>query len=426
MMNTQKIHELLDGVFLPDIICTNQAFDDKCISNVQKTLNEKLTMIAKKIQPGMRIAITGGSRGIDCYAELVRGVVGFVRNLGAEPFIVPAMGSHGGGTADGQVEILKKLGITEESVHAKIIASMEVVQVGTTSKGLPAYIDKQAFESDGIILLNRIKAHPSFQGDFESGLVKMLAIGLAKHKGAEMTHRLRVEHMAENIVEVAQLSLKHAPILCGIGTVENGYGRLAQIHVLEKEEIILREPGILKEAKRLMARIPLEKIDALIVLKNGKDITGSGTDPNVTGKHTTDQNLSGPKTTMMGILDLSEKAGKNPHGMGLADFMTQRIYEKMDVSDSYVNALTSLVTGPAKMPIVLENDRLVIQACVKASGVLKLDELALVIIEDTKHLEKMYLSKGALKRVLNPLTISTEGDFFKIPFDSQNALHLSF
>lgn len=423
-MSMRKIHELLDHIPVPEVICAHQRFDDTHLDAPKIFLMDQLDKIRDSIHPGMRVAITGGSRGIARYSELMETIVEFIRRQGAAPFIVPSMGSHGGGTAEGQIKVLNSLGITEETAGAPIVSSMDTVKIGVTSRGLPVYIDRNAFEADGIILFNRIKPHPAFHGDYESGLVKMMAIGLAKHKGAELTHSLRMEHMAENIVEVAKLTLAQAPILCGIGTVENGYGEIAQIHVLKKEEILEREPAILNDARRLAPRIYLDNIDALIVCKNGKDISGSGTDPNITGMHVSAVNSSGPKTTAMGILDLTEKTGKNAHGIGLADFITRRIYDKMDITDSYINVLTSLSTKAAKIPIVLESDRMVFQACVKVSGVLDQDDLKLVIIEDTKHLETVYLSRGALNAVVRPDAISTNGGFSPVPFDSSGNLLL--
>lgn len=423
-MKNDKIRELLDDVQLPDIVKVHQHFSAEHLDDPEAELFRQLSAKELDIRPGMRIAITAGSRGLVHYVELLRTIIRFVREKGGEPFLVPSMGSHGGGTAEGQLHILENLGVTEDSVGAPIRSSMEVVQIGTTSRGLPAYIDKIAYESDGIIVFNKVKPHPGFRGPYESGLVKMMAIGLAKHKGASMTHCLRVENMAENIAEVAAITLKNASILCGVATVENAYGGIARIHVLRNDEILEKEPDILKEAWAFMPRIYLDRIDSLIVSQIGKDISGAGSDPNVTGKHLTSINHAGPQTTVMGILDLSPKTGSNPHGMGLAEFMSKRIYDKMDVTPSYINSLTSLVFTGARMPVVLEDDLLVFKACVKASGVLDLSKLALVVIQDTKHLDTIYLSRGALETVVDPSAVSQDGDFFPIPFDADGACHL--
>ena len=217
-----QINKILDNIKLPQIMKVSQIFDDSKLENVEKYLNQKLIdkNIKDKIKPGMKIAITGGSRGISHYKELMKTVVSFVKECGGVPFIVPSMGSHGGGTSKGQENMLKKLGITKYTVGCEIISSMDVMEVGRTSKDLPVYIDKNAANADGIILLNRVKLHTSFRGKYESGLIKMMAIGLAKRKGADMTHSLRYENMANNLLEVGTIAINNLNIICGVASIE--------------------------------------------------------------------------------------------------------------------------------------------------------------------------------------------------------------
>lgn len=421
-----QINEILDNIKLPQIMKVKQVFDDTKLDNVEDNLNQKLIQknIKSKIKPGMKIAITGGSRGISNYKELMKTVVSFVKDCGAIPFIVPAMGSHGGGTAEGQKNMLKKLGITKESVGCEIISSMDVVEVGRTSKNLPVYIDKNAVSADGIILLNRVKLHTSFRGKYESGLIKMMAIGLAKRKGADMTHSLRYENMAENLVDVGMVGLNNLNIICGVVTIENGYNEVADVFVLQKDEILEEEPKILERSKHLMPRIYLDDIDVLIVNEIGKNISGTGVDTNIVGRFHTNAASGGPNTIKLGFLDISEKSGGNGNGMGLADFVSKKFYDKVDFEATYINAITSTEPNSVKLPLVLDDDKYVFKGCVKLCGVRNLEDLKLVIINNTKELDEVYMSKAAFENVVNKSKVKKISDLFDIPFDKYNNLNL--
>ncbi|MDY5211003.1 lactate racemase domain-containing protein [Intestinibacter sp.] len=421
-----QINEILDNIKLPQIMKVKQVFDDTKLDNVEDNLNQKLIQknIKSKIKPGMKIAITGGSRGISNYKELMKTVVSFVKDCGAIPFIVPAMGSHGGGTAEGQKNMLKKLGITKESVGCEIISSMDVVEVGRTSKNLPVYIDKNAVSADGIILLNRVKLHTSFRGKYESGLIKMMAIGLAKRKGADMTHSLRYENMAENLVDVGMVGLNNLNIICGVATIENGYNEVADVFVLQKDEILEEEPKILERSKHLMPRIYLDDIDVLIVNEIGKNISGTGVDTNIVGRFHTNAASGGPNTIKLGFLDISEKSGGNGNGMGLADFVSKKFYDKVDFEATYINAITSTEPNSVKLPLVLDDDKYVFKGCVKLCGVRNLEDLKLVIINNTKELDEVYMSKAAFENVVDKSKVKKISDLFDIPFDKYNNLNL--
>ena len=372
----------------------------------------------------MKIAITGGSRGISFYKELMKTIVSFVKKCGATPFIVPSMGSHGGGTSEGQENMLKKLGITKESVGCEIISSMDVVEVGRTSKDLPVYIDKNAANADGIILLNRVKLHTSFRGKYESGLIKMMAIGLAKRKGADMTHFLRYENMAENLVEVGKIALNNLNIICGVASIENGYNEVADLFVLNKDEILQEEPKILEKSKRLMPRIYLDDIDVLIVNEIGKNISGTGVDTNIVGRFHTNAASGGPNTVKLGFLDISEKSGGNGNGMGLADFVSKKFFRKIDFESTYINAITSTEPNSVKLPLVLDNDKYVFQGCVKLCGVKNIQDIKLVIINNTKELDEIYMSKSAFENAVDKSKVKKESELFDIPFDEEGNLDL--
>lgn len=421
-----QINEILDNIKLPQIMKVSQTFDNTKLDDVEGDLNQKLIdkNIKDKIKPGMKIAITGGSRGISFYKELMKTIVSFVKKCGATPFIVPSMGSHGGGTSEGQENMLKKLGITKESVGCEIISSMDVVEVGRTSKDLPVYIDKNAANADGIILLNRVKLHTSFRGKYESGLIKMMAIGLAKRKGADMTHFLRYENMAENLVEVGKIALNNLNIICGVASIENGYNEVADLFVLHKDEILKEEPKILEKSKRLMPRIYLDDIDVLIVNEIGKNISGTGVDTNIVGRFHTNAASGGPNTVKLGFLDISEKSGGNGNGMGLADFVSKKFFRKIDFESTYINAITSTEPNSVKLPLVLDNDKYVFQGCVKLCGVKNIQDIKLVIINNTKELDEIYMSKSAFENTVDKSKVKKESELFDIPFDEEGNLDL--
>lgn len=421
-----QINEILDNIKLPQIMKVSQTFDNTKLDDVEGDLNQKLIYknIKDKIKPGMKIAITGGSRGISFYKELMKTIVSFVKKCGATPFIIPSMGSHGGGTSEGQENMLKKLGITKESVGCEIISSMDVVEVGRTSKDLPVYIDKNAANADGIILLNRVKLHTSFRGKYESGLIKMMAIGLAKRKGADMTHFLRYENMAENLVEVGKIALNNLNIICGVASIENGYNEVADLFVLHKDEILQEEPKILEKSKRLMPRIYLDDIDVLIVNEIGKNISGTGVDTNIVGRFHTNAASGGPNTVKLGFLDISEKSGGNGNGMGLADFVSKKFFRKIDFESTYINAITSTEPNSVKLPLVLDNDKYVFQGCVKLCGVKNIQDIKLVIINNTKELDEIYMSKSAFENTVDKSKVKKESELFDIPFDEEGNLDL--
>ena len=421
-----QINEILDNIKLPQIMKVSQTFDNTKLDDVEGDLNQKLIdkNIKDKIKQGMKIAITGGSRGISSYKELMKTIVSFVKKCGATPFIIPSMGSHGGGTSEGQENMLKKLGITKESVGCEIISSMDVVEVGRTSKDLPVYIDKNAANADGIILLNRVKLHTSFRGKYESGLIKMMAIGLAKRKGADMTHFLRYENMAENLVEVGKIALNNLNIICGVASIENGYNEVADLFVLHKDEILQEEPKILEKSKRLMPRIYLDDIDVLIVNEIGKNISGTGVDTNIVGRFHTNAASGGPNTVKLGFLDISEKSGGNGNGMGLADFVSKKFFRKIDFESTYINAITSTEPNSVKLPLVLDNDKYVFQGCVKLCGVKNIQDIKLVIINNTKELDEIYMSKSAFENTVDKSKVKKESELFDIPFDDEGNLDL--
>lgn len=417
-----EINSILKDVRLPNVYKVKQKFEKEKIDNVRGNLIKKLNAKSWGIKKNQRIAITAGSRGISHYELLLKTIVDFVKSKGAIPFIVPAMGSHGGASAYGQEKMLKNLGIDKETMGCEIISSMDVVKIGYAHDNLPVYIDKNAYRADGIIIFNRVKMHTSFRGKYESGLIKMISIGLGKRKGADAIHAERFEHMADNILACAKVSLEKLKIIGGVCTIENGYDEVADIFVLDKNEILQREPQILQKSKSLMPRIYLDDIDVLIVKEIGKNISGTGMDTNVIGRFHTKAASGGPNITKVGILDLSNESLGNANGVGLSDFATKKLYNKINFDYTYLNALTSTEPNSIKLPMILDNDELVIKACAKTCGILDSNKIKLVIIENTKNLNELYMSKVAYDSVVEKNKVEIISNEKEISFDEEGNL----
>ncbi|MFP3952416.1 MAG: DUF2088 domain-containing protein, partial [Candidatus Bathyarchaeia archaeon] len=324
-----------------------------------------------------------------------------VNELGADPFIVPAMGSHGGATPRGQIKVLESLGITEESVGAPIISSMETVRIGELDDGTPVHMDKNAFASDGIIVVNRVKPHTDFKGKIESGLYKMMAIGLGKQRGAETIHGNFSRGYHELITAVGEFILKNSPIIMGIALVEDAHHKLSIIRALEPSEF-KQEEKLLEIAKEMLARLPFKEIDVLVVEEIGKNISGVGMDTNITGRFWMpgEEDPRAPEIKRIVVLDLTEETHGNALGIGLADLTTRKVFSTIDYEEMYVNGLTQGTTEPSKIPPFRPNDRDAIATAIRISGVKEPEKVKLVRIKNTLDLEDIWLSEELLK-VLN-------------------------
>ena len=418
------IKALLQDVALPRMVKIRQTFHAAEVVDVPATLRAALSQSGQlnRVRPGMRIAVAAGSRGVDQLPALVGVTVAELKKRGAAPFVIPAMGSHGGATAAGQAEVLAHLGITGETVGCPIVSSMEVVEISRLANGLPVYIDKHAFEADGIVLINRVKPHTAFRGPNESGLAKMIAIGLGKQKGAETCHAYGFKHMAAHVPAVARETIAKAPILFGIGTVENAYDHVAKIVVTGAEELIETDKKLLVEAKAAMPRISFSPIDVLVIDEIGKDISGDGMDPNITGRYPTPYPTGGPEVSKMVVLDLTEKTNGNANGVGTADFTTRRLVDKNDFKSMYANGLTSTVVGPTAIPTTLDCDLDAIRAAVKTSNALDLSQVRLVRIKNTLQLNEIMISESLLAEAQTIENITILSDPFDLQFDDQGNL----
>ena len=367
------------------------------IGEIRKELNR--VNLSEKIKPGDEIAITAGSRGIAHYREILSTVIGEVKKAGGKPFLVPAMGSHGGATPEGQLAVLRELEITSETMGVPIRATMEVDEIGRLENGVPVYVDRNALKADGIIVVNRVKPHTDFKGEIESGLMKMLVIGLGKQKGAEMIHSYRSEGYHKLLPEAARLMLKKLPIIVGLAIVENAFHEIAIVKAIEPENIEEEEKKLLKKAKSLIARIPFKDIDVLIIDEIGKNISGTGMDTNVVGRFWLpgEYEPSAPKIKRIVVLDLTEETQGNAIGIGLADITTKRLVDKIDYQATFVNALTAGHVEGSKTPVFLPNDREAITIALRTCGPIDPREAKVVRIRNTLNLERMWISEGLLK-----------------------------
>jgi hypothetical protein len=383
----------------------------------------KLSLVGR-FTPGARVAVTGGSRGVANIAIVLRTTCECLKELGTKPFIVPAMGSHGGATAEGQLKVLARYGITPESMEVPILSSMETVEIGRMPWGFPVHVDKHAYEADHIVLVNRIKPHTNFRAHVESGLMKMLVIGLGKHQGAILAHRASVDvGLPRAIPEVARFSLSKLPILFGVGTLENVRHQTAKVEATLPEALEATEARLLQEAWALFGRIPFEFLHLLIVDEMGKEISGTGMDPNVLGRlyFAPNEEPKSPRYIRILVRDLTEKTAGNAVGMGLADFATRRLANKVNFQYTYTNALTGLSPMRSKLPIIFETDQDAIEGALKTIGLTEPPDAKVARIKNTLDLEYLYASDALLAEIRerndlevlsgpHPFAFSDQGD----------------
>jgi len=415
------IKQLLKDVPLPRMVKVRQTFPATRLDDVPGALRRELVKeeIVRQVKPGMRVAVAVGSRGVADIPTLARVTVEELKRLGAEPFIIPAMGSHGGATAEGQREVLANLGVTEASAGCPIRATMDVVEIGRLDNGLPVYIDKFAHDADGIVVINRVKPHTAFRGDNESGMVKMITIGLGKQRGAESAHAFSFKYMAEHIVAMTKVVLAKMPVLFAVGTVENAYDQVAKVVAVPLEAIIETDRKLLVEARGNMASLPFSQIDVLIVDRIGKDISGDGMDPNITGRYPTPYASGGPDIAKLVVLDLTEATHGNANGMGKADVVTRRLVDKTNFPMTYCNALTSTVFAPVMMPMVMECDRDAVAAAIKACNARDLARARVVRIKDTLHLDDILISEAMLAEAGAHPRLTVVGEPAAMKFDGE-------
>lgn len=404
-VKSQEISNLLKDVKLPKMFHAVQEFKKDRIEpeRIPALVYEQLSRpeISRTVKPGMEIAITAGSRGVANVDVITKAIVDFCKEKGAKPFIVPAMGSHGGATPEGQLEVLAGFNITEETMGCPIRSSMETVLLGYSKYGKPVYQDKNAHEADGIILSCRIKPHNAFRGKYESGVLKMLVVGLGKQKGAESVHSDGMDNMARNIPANGRVALENSKILFAIPCVENAYDETALIEAIPTDQIFDREPELLKIAASNMPSILVGEADVLVVNEMGKNYSGTGVDPNISGTWSNDYVSGGLKVKRTCFLDLTDCSHGNANGMGLASVITARMFEKLDLNKIFMNSFTSTVLKSAMMPPVVANDREAIQACIRTANRIDRDHVRMVRIKNTLHIGEIMLSESYYEDVVN-------------------------
>ncbi len=395
------LRAVLENTPLPKVCRVRQIFQRDGIQDVPAFLREKLDRqdLKERIKPGMRVVLTGSSRQIHNMPEILRELASFVRAQGGEPWIIPAMGSHGGATGEGQRQILESYGITEEFCGCPIFSSMETVRVGELPNGDEVRVDKFAHEADAVIVVGRIKAHTAFRGPYESGLIKMMAIGMGKRAGADSLHREGFGKMGERLPEYARVVFDSCNIIFGVAPIENEFDETCRVEVIPAEEIFDREPELLLYAKSRLPRILIPETDILMVREIGKNFSGSGMDPNVTGTFGTPYATGGIRKQRTVVLDISPESHGSYIGLGKADVSTKRVFEKLDTNATYFNMITSTVLNVGKIPMILEDDKLALQTAVKTLTQVDRDHIRLVYIKNTLSLENIIVSEALAEEI---------------------------
>jgi len=379
----------------PQILRVRQKFDAPAVDNVPATVRAQLSRLglSRKVRPGQSVAVTAGSRGIANIALILHAVVEHLMALGARPFVVPAMGSHGGGTAEGQKRLLESYGITEQSVGCPIRSSMETVVVCWAPEGFAVHFDRLAAEADHVLVCNRVKPHTTFAGTIESGLMKMLLIGLGKHEGAKIYHRAIQDYSFDRIVRsVAGEVLAKCRILAGLAIVENACDQTALIEAVPPGEFESREPQLLALARQWLPRLPFREVDVLVIDRIGKDISGVGLDANVVGRKFDDHKAvegEWPKVKRICLRGLSPKSHGNAIGIGLAEFCRTQLLRDADLEATRTNVLTSGHVSAAMPPLDYPTDRQMLAAALTTIGLRQPPQARLLWIADTLHLEEV-------------------------------------
>jgi len=398
----------------PKMIRIRQNFKTSPIKDIPAAVRSELEKIRPQeiISRGQTVAITAGSRGISNLAVILAEIVGELKKIGAKPFIIPAMGSHGGATAEGQKKILAHYGVTPEKMGVPIKSSMQVVQIGSTPDGIPVSLDRYASRADHIVVFNRVKPHTDFKGSIESGLMKIMAIGLGKQKGADLYHNaiVRKGHYPV-LTSVARVILDKCPIAFGVAAVENQRDETEIIRAIPAADIEKTEPQLLKKAKRMLPQIPLNPIDLLIVDWMGKEISGTGMDQNVIGRTVISYHRPDKKIDILRIFvrDLTAESQGNATAVGNADFTTKRLVDKIDARATYMNAVTSSCPEAVRIPLYFNTDREVIDTALNTIGLVEPQNARVVHIRDTLHLEEMYVSQAMLAEVEKSKSLSIVG-----------------
>jgi hypothetical protein len=407
----------------PPLVRVRRTFDASCIDDVAGAVRRELERILPEVPPAAPLAIAVGSRGITDIRTIVRETVRFLRSKGAAPFVVPAMGSHGGATADGQRRILAGYGIAEDTVGAPVRASMEVVRLPEGGLGYPVYMDRLAWQSRGVVLVNRVKPHTDFHGFPESGLMKMAVIGLGKHAQALLVHARGAQGLATMIAPAARQILASGKILAGLAVVENAYDRTCAVRAALPRDVETVERGLLAEAVARQPGLPVREIDVLVVDEMGKDVSGVGLDTTVIGRMRVPgvEEPRSPAIRIIVVADLTEASHGNALGVGLADIVTRRLQRKIDPAATNENAVTSTFLERAKVPLVAETDRQALEIAMRCASQAGGVEPRIIRIRNTLRLHELYVSRPVLDEMRAAEPVEALGGF-EDPLDASGAL----
>ncbi len=406
------------------LLKVKQKFEDKHLADISGEIKKEFYHIGldKVIKPGMRIAITAGSRGIDRIADILKSIINEVEKVKGEPFIVTAMGSHGGATAEGQLKVLEHYGITEETMGVPIQATMDTIELGHLENGLPVHFDRIAYHADGVIVVNRVKVHTAYKGKIESGLHKMLSVGLGNHRGASLVHSLGVKGLRDYMVDFAQVILKKAPVIGGFGILENGYDQTLQIKAARPEDFYMVDSELLVECKKILPRLPVNHIDLLIVQEMGKNISGTGMDSNIIGGIKDSGDFIEPDIKRILVLDLTRETQGSALGIGLAHMITEKLYQKIDFKATYTNTITATFLERARIPMVFPTEQEAIETGLKTIGNLPGTTPRLMIIKNTLKLDGIYVSRPIWDEIKDNQNIFPIDDWEDLTFNSSGEL----
>ncbi len=416
----------------PRMLRIRQHFDAPTVADIPAAVREEIANLnlSERVQQGQTVAVSVGSRGIHHIALITKSLVEELKALGLKPFLVPAMGSHGAGIAEKQQAIIEGYGVTEEYIGAPIKASMETVQVGETEDGVPVFFDKHAYEADHVAVVGRIKPHTDFVGEIESGLHKMMLIGLGKHKGAALYHQAIVHYSFDRIIRsVGQTVIDQCGVLLGLGIVENQYDKTALLKGVAPEEFAEREKELLVLAKKWMPRLPFDQVDLLIVDEIGKDISGAGMDTNIVGRKFHDNHAAEkeyPKVTRILVRGLTPETHGNASGIGTAEYAHKRAVEEMDREMTYINCMTGNHPSGAHIPLYFDTDRICIEKALQTVGLRAPGEERILRIHNTLDLGELLISEVYLPEIEKRDDLSIVAEAREMEFDANGDLPLRF
>ena len=399
-----------------------QSFDRTRLEDIEGTAYQSVLESGLTLPEGARVAVTAGSRGVANIAVILRAICAAVRKLGGDPFVIPAMGSHGGATAQGQRELIASYGVTEENVGAPIVSSMKVAELDASGLGHRLFMDKSAYEAYGVIAVNRVKVHTDFHGPFESGVMKMCVIGLGKHAQALEMHSFGVHGLRDLIPPAARTVIASGKILLGVGIAENAYDETAQVRAALPQDIERMETELLAWNREHMPSLPVEELDVLMIDRMGKDVSGVGIDTNIIGRMRIagEAEPESPRIRMIVVDDLTEATHGNATGMGLADLVTEQFKEKIDFPATYENVLTSSFVMRGNLPIVTKNAAEAFRHALRCCGRSRQNSPYVIRMIDTLHLEELYVSQAVLEIVKDLPYVEVTGDTMEITREDGN------